>query len=134
MSRLTETQYDATYNEAASGSFPDNTVRAITEAIIRQYGQDIKDSFVFAYTPVELTGAASITTPGKYTYTGGTATLTLYAGASSNYGKEVTIAHRGTNPSDITVNDSVGTPIRLISYGEVVTFYYDNITSTWIEK
>jgi hypothetical protein len=134
MSRLTEAQFDAAYNESASGSFPDNSTRLITEAVIRQFGQDLKDSFVFAYAPVEITGTASISKPGKYTYTGGAGTLTLYAGASSNYGKEVTIAHRGTDPSDVTVNDSGATAIRLISYGEVVTFYYDNITSTWIEK
>lgn len=134
MSRLTETQYDATYNEAASGSFPDNTIRAITEAVVRQFGQDLKDSFVFAYAPVETTGNTSITRPGKYTHTGGAATFTLYAGSSSNTGKEVTIAHRGTNPSDITVNNSSATLVRIISYGEVVTLYYDDIISDWIEK
>lgn len=134
MSRLTEAQFDAAYNDPSGGSFPNNAVRAITEAVVRQFADDINDSFVFSYTPVELIGTSSIPGPGKYTYTGNTGTLTLYAGASANYGKEVTIAHRGTNPSDVTINDSGAAAIRLISYGEVVTFYYDNITSAWIEK
>lgn len=131
MSRLTTTQYNATYNEAASGSFPDNTVRAITEAVVRQFGQDLLDSFVFAYAPVTDGGATfTLSHYGPHIHSGSGGTWTLYAGSSTNDGKEVIITNKGSG--NITVSNSTGTVQTVIFPNATKRMYWDNTGNRWI--
>lgn len=131
MSRLTETLYDATYNEVGSGSFPDNNVRAITEAIIRQFGQDLKDSFVFAYAPETNNDATfTLTHYGKHIHRGTGATWTLYAGSSTNSGKDVVITNKGSG--NLIINNSAGTAQTTIFPNVTKRMYWDEDGSEWI--
>ena len=131
MSRLTVTQYDATYNEAASGSFPDNTVRAITEAIVRQFGQDLKDSFVFAYAPVTDNGATfTLSHYGKHIHRGTGATWTMYTGSPTNSGKDTVITNKGSG--NIILKDDAAADITTIFPGVTKRIYWDEDGSEWI--
>ena len=62
MSQKTATQFNTIYNSSGSGSFPDNNAQAIVESIMRQFAEDIKDSFFNL-----LDGAFGIPTAIVYT-------------------------------------------------------------------
>lgn len=117
MSKLTQAQFDSTYNDAAGGSFPDNTVRAITEAIVRQFAEDIKDSVIWNYPITEVTGSSTVSASGIYLYTG-TGGHTLTINDSLDY---VAIFNASTNSSDLTLSGEIFT-----SFG--TTLFYGNPT------
>jgi len=132
MARLTETQWDSTYNDAAGGSFPDNVVRAIIEATMRQFADDSKDSFVFAYVPESSAAATlTLTTYGPKIHTGTGATWTLPAGSALLDGKPFVFAHKGAS-GQVTINNSSAVTQIILDAGMVFDGFWDNTNSQWI--
>lgn len=98
MSTLTKSGYEALYGSSGT-SLPNNTTEAITPAVVRQWGQDSADSFLFGsglQVPASITATAS----GTDTYT---ATLSP-AISSYSTGLQVLIKFTNANTGAATLN------------------------------
>jgi hypothetical protein len=110
MSQLNKTNFKAKYGSAGS-EFPDNTIGAITELIMRTFGEDLTDSFLNKYDDTSAWRDC-----GNYDFSVNTFPITGGTGAGGAIKKNNTfdITVSGT-PAGATEPIPVGATIRALT-------------------